>query len=448
MTTPGFDKSYYLNSKLTALKEQYSEWGNKDAAFLESLLAGTFGLTAERHYHLYGYKEGLEPNAFFNHEEYRFAKAESLFKAGKFDSMETALAGFDKAWPEDTYLHYIQFGAAEGVNPSNHFDESRYMADKLAALQSNGATNVAWAGKSIDNLRTFFADAGMTALDHYINYGIREGLTPAGVPANEQVDPADTPWKLPHDNVNIPPSLHLTWANNLEISTAPNSAIGQVTMTTKDQISMGTGFLISPEHVLTSAHVLLDHEGNFDSSADLKFFPALNGDVSTADSYDSGRVWIQKTFPTPELYSTWPDDDLAIIHLNTAIGNDQGYLSPLLYEQIDLTDITIESSGYPAGGIEQDNPATPCQDYYQWQVSGSVVDSIYNNGAIEMTNDMISAPGASGSPIIYTQNNEYFAIGVYSGILDDATPAAAAMDVDSYNWLIGILQQDGFYLDC
>ena len=129
MTTQGFDKSYYLNSKLTALKEQYSEWVNKDTAFLESLLAGTFGLTAEMHYNLYGYKEGLEPNAFFNHDEYRFAKAESLLKTGKFDSMETALAGFDKAWTGDIYLHYMQFGAAEGVNPSNHFDESTAIPD-------------------------------------------------------------------------------------------------------------------------------------------------------------------------------------------------------------------------------------------------------------------------------------------------------------------------------
>jgi len=55
-------------------------------------------------------------------------------------------------------------------------------------------------------------------------------------------------------------------------------------------------------------------------------------------------------------------------------------------------------------------------------------------------------PGASGSPVYYSQNNEVYFTGVLSGVLGDTT-VAAAMDQDSHNWILGIVQQDGYYSD-
>ena len=439
----GFDKSYYLTAKLSALQTKYPEWQTKDIDFLENFLLNV-GLTAETHYSIFGHKEGLDPNPFFNHDEYRFAKAADLVNQQRFGDMEKALDAFDAAWAEDKYLHYLQFGAKEGINPSNSFDESQYLSDKLDLLKANPSTTVKWEDKDVADLRNFFAGISITPLDHFINFGMAEGLSASPVPAVEQVDPLDTPWKMPHDSVTIPPNLSLEWVNSTEITTIPYSTIGQITITFSDYIAIGTGFLVSPEHVLTSAHLLLDENGDFDNLAGLKFFPGLNDNSLTAPFYRGNQAILEKTFSS-DLYPAWPDDDLAVIRLTTPLGNSQGYLKPLRYNQPDLLGLTLESSGYPSGDIEQDNPATRGRDYYQWKVSGSVASSAYSTGEFEMSEHMESSPGASGSPVIYTQNNEYYFIGVYAGQVNN-TPMAAAMDDNSYNWLMGILQEDGYYI--
>ena len=65
MALQGFDKDFYLNAKLAALKAVYPEWVGKTAVQLEDTLLGVYGLTAEDHYNQYGWTEGLAPNAYF-----------------------------------------------------------------------------------------------------------------------------------------------------------------------------------------------------------------------------------------------------------------------------------------------------------------------------------------------------------------------------------------------
>ncbi|MCK5096709.1 MAG: trypsin-like peptidase domain-containing protein, partial [Desulfobacteraceae bacterium] len=401
MALQGFDKSYYLNAKLAALQTEFPEWGDKDTAFLENLLINTYGLTAEMHYSMFGYLEGLEPNNFFIHDEYRFAKAVDLIAKGFYSSTESALDAFDAAWTGDMYLHYLQYGASEGINPSNSFDETQYLTDKLNALQTNASTSAQWTGETVDSLRSFLTGVGMTVVDHYINFGENEGLTVTSVPAEEQVDPAYTPWILPHDNVSLPSSLSLEWVDNTDIATDPHQAIGQVTVTTAGFISIGTGFMISPEHVLTNAHMVLDDAGRLNSNAVITFTPGLNGDASAAASYGYEEAWVEKNFGT-YLYPEWPDDDLAIIKLSEPIGDTFGYLSLEPDINLSLSGISVQSAGYSAGRIEQDDPATPGQDYYQWEVSGTVDQYIFDNGVLELSDSMDVTAGASGSPIYYS----------------------------------------------
>jgi len=192
MALQGFDSSYYLNAKLTALQATESEWALKDTAFLETVLQNVYGLTAEEHYTQYGYAEGLAPNAYFNAAEYKLAKATAMFDAGLYLNIESAQAAFEAAWTGDAYQHYLQYGAAEGINPSNAFDESSYLASKLAALQADTATATEWAGKTVADVEAAFTAAGLTALGHYVAYGATEGIAVTAVPAGEQVTP-DTP---------------------------------------------------------------------------------------------------------------------------------------------------------------------------------------------------------------------------------------------------------------
>jgi len=182
-TSQGFDKEYYLAAKLAQLQAvDPAIWSSYTSAQLETLLA-SYGFTAETHYSQYGYLEGLAPNQYFNHSEYILAKATALCDAGLYATVELATAAFEAAWPGDAYLHYLADGAAEGLNPSNDFDESQYLTDKLAALQASGD----WLGKTIDDLRSLLASVGMTALDHYLNYGWNEGLSVTPVPIDERV---------------------------------------------------------------------------------------------------------------------------------------------------------------------------------------------------------------------------------------------------------------------
>ncbi len=187
MALSGFDKSYYLSAKLQALQAGTLGWAGKDVVYLDVILSNVYNLTAEQHYMKYGYLEGLSPNAYFNHDEYRYAKATDMVKKGLSANIQDALALFSKAWTGDAYQHYIQYGASEGINPSNKFDESEYLESKLSALKSFNNTAGQWAGKSINDLRTFLSRIGLTALEHFLHYGIMEGLTAIPVPINEQV---------------------------------------------------------------------------------------------------------------------------------------------------------------------------------------------------------------------------------------------------------------------
>ncbi len=177
----------YLNAKLQALQSTTPGWAGKDAVYLDSILWNVYNLTAEQHYIRYGYLEGLSPNAYFNHDEYRYAKANDMVNRGLSAGIQEALAVFSRAWPGDAYQHYIQYGALEGINPSNQFDESDYLEVKLTALKSFSTTAAQWAGKTIHDLRAFLSGFGLTVLEHYLSYGMAEGLVSIPVSLNEQV---------------------------------------------------------------------------------------------------------------------------------------------------------------------------------------------------------------------------------------------------------------------
>ena len=196
MALQGFVKEEYLAAKLAALQAAESEWQGKTTAQLEAFLAN-LGMTPEQHYQMYGHTENLAPNNLFNAAEYKLAKATDMFNKGleeggtPYASIEAAQAAFEAAWPHDPYLHYLMYGSSEGINPSNSFDESSYLASKLAALQADSATAAEWAGKTADDLKTVLKDAGFSALGHYQAYGKTEGIAVTAVPDAEKVTTPD-----------------------------------------------------------------------------------------------------------------------------------------------------------------------------------------------------------------------------------------------------------------
>jgi len=216
MALQGFDKDFYLSAKLAALQADpatATEWAGKDTAFLEDKLVNGFGLTAEQHYTMYGYQEGLAPNAFFDPAEYIAAKATAMFNdpSTSYTSIKEAADAFVATWNEigggNVYDHYLQYGAAENVNPSNSFDNSAYLEAKLAELQAAGTPGF----DTVADVEAAFAAAGLTALGHFIEYGQAEGLTAPAVPEDEQVSPDVDP--------GVP-------GETFTLTTAPDNVVG------------------------------------------------------------------------------------------------------------------------------------------------------------------------------------------------------------------------------
>lgn len=187
MSLQGFDKNYYLDAKLSALQATNPEWVGKTTSDLDAALQSA-GLTAEQHYSTYGWKEGLEPNKFFNPEEYVAAKAAQMVSQGLYATASAATAAFNAGWTDNPYNHYLLYGGNEKLNPSNAFDESTYLTDLLTAAKASGATPQT---TTLDDVRAYFAANGLTALGHYIDYGKAEGLHVTVVPAGEQVHAYD-----------------------------------------------------------------------------------------------------------------------------------------------------------------------------------------------------------------------------------------------------------------
>lgn len=195
MALQGFVESDYLAAKLAALQADSAtatDWAGKTTAQLKTFLANV-GFTPESHYQAYGWAEGLAPNDLFNAAQYKLAKATDMFNKGleeggtAYATVADALAAFESAWDFDPYLHYLQYGSAEGINPSNDFDESAYLASKLADLKADSETATEWADKTVDDVKAAFAAAGLSALGHYQAYGEDEGIAVTEVPADEKV---------------------------------------------------------------------------------------------------------------------------------------------------------------------------------------------------------------------------------------------------------------------
>ncbi|GAB2795192.1 hypothetical protein GCM10027040_21970 [Halomonas shantousis] len=188
MALQGFNKEYYLTAKLDALQSDpatSAEWQGSDTVALEQTLINDYGLTPEEHYIRYGYQEGLAPNAYFNSEEYIYAKAQDMVNDGSsdFNSIDEARDYFLSAWNGNVYQHYLEYGASEGINPSNDFDSSAYLQAKLADLQTNGETQY----QSTQDVLNAFDAAGLTPLGHFLAYGQAEGLSAPTVPVEEAV---------------------------------------------------------------------------------------------------------------------------------------------------------------------------------------------------------------------------------------------------------------------
>ncbi len=181
-----FDENYYLASKLAQLQAGETESEVQDIEQLRVAIE-TAGFTVYEHFQQFSLEEGTSPSAYFNTPEYLLAKVQQLNDTTLDDTVwDVALlkqaltdAGYTNAWD-----HFSGPGAQEGVNPSNAFDLSLYLDEKLAQLQQaepQAHWNPAKLQQALDN-------AGLNALTHYLEHGQNEGLAAPVVPEDERVE--------------------------------------------------------------------------------------------------------------------------------------------------------------------------------------------------------------------------------------------------------------------
>lgn len=288
-------------------------------------------------------------------------------------------------------------------------------------------------------------------------YGLEGGL----LRRSDYSEPDDTvvivpnePFDLPHTGVDLKGN-NFDWVNDAE--NLPYSAVGYIRsyFESEDTFYTGSGVMITPVHVLTNAHVVMN-QGVLSES--VLFYPGHNGEnMSMANHIDSVHLYAQSNVDF--MGNFWPDNDIALVTLSEPVGNQTGYASLYASYEDELTGEGVFWAGYPKGNIVQDNPETAWSDVYFWQSFGEIVDysnsayfdpvdnsSLYGgDGQLWLSAAMEAEPGASGSPVFYNSNEGLKVVGVYSGAWD-ATPVAATIDSDTYAWIENIVQNDGYLL--
>ena len=240
-----FEEKNYLNNKAVQLNA--TKFNDKTDWTADSALAAieAAGMSAYEHFVAYGNVENISPNPMFNVAEYLAAKAAQLNSdpdEPKSDWTEAdVLAAFNDAGLT-AWDHYTQYGMYEGINPSNQFDASAYFTAKLAQLQA-AEPDKGWTEESMLDA---FKDAGLNPLEHYAQYGKDEGLSVPPVPSDERVVTDFDPY---------------TPSNPGETFTL-TTGTDHITGTANDDVINGVASSLTADRTLNSEDVIDGAEGN------------------------------------------------------------------------------------------------------------------------------------------------------------------------------------------
>lgn len=189
-----FDTDTYMANKLAQLnrdQEGGKSWTMADVqkAFAEN------GLTPEQHYEKFGKSEGVSPekakSSTFNTDTYLQNKTNQLNRIKQDGRSDWTVADTLNAIAENGMTaqeHAQRHGLNEGVygySSNKGFDTDAYLQNKtnqVNQIQQDGRSN--W---TVDEVTREMAKYGMNPLDHYIQFGMSEGVSPLGKEADENV---------------------------------------------------------------------------------------------------------------------------------------------------------------------------------------------------------------------------------------------------------------------
>ena len=176
MAPAWFDYRVYFNNKLTEWQREDPEAGRTRSDLINTFAENGYDAndpdSMYQHFVDYGNAENVSPNAYFDTYYYFTSKAAQYY--GKdFDAVTKtdviAMEDAFKAAGLSAWDHYIQYGTAEGINPSEYFDTVKYLDAKLAVTP----------GLTMDELLDALKDGGLNPIMHYELYGASEGIEPS-----------------------------------------------------------------------------------------------------------------------------------------------------------------------------------------------------------------------------------------------------------------------------
>lgn len=198
-------------------------------------------------------------------------------------------------------------------------------------------------------------------------------------------------------------------ANSFNLSSYPARTAVALRYYRGDSLKTGcSGILVSPSAVLTAGHCVYDYfTRSFSKFDSLKICPAYNNgmDHPALPVSMAKKIYIFKTY-----YHQSTSDDIALIQLEEPIGLQTGWVG----------------IGYEANLNNYQNKVLhkfsyPCRDLFGNRVfNGDTM--YYNYGYINITSTYlgINSPaatgvqGQSGSSFLYTDNTDYYAVGVFN----------------------------------
>lgn len=180
-----FDESAYFANKAEQLKSVGSEYATWNGSTVRDYFLKN-GIDAYTHFVNHGNAENVSPNSLFKPLDYLQYKADQLNDI-QYDGRDNwTVAEVQQAFDAaglTAWDHYLANGDAEGVNPSQNFDVAAYYEAKAAQLNKiSYEDRTDWTA---DDVKAAFAEAGITALEHYYANGKDEGVKVAKAAAPE-----------------------------------------------------------------------------------------------------------------------------------------------------------------------------------------------------------------------------------------------------------------------
>ena len=225
-------------------------------------------------------------------------------------------------------------------------------------------------------------------------------VSPSYVPEGLTADPPESysPYYLMGNWTAINPATDGQHRNTVHIRiTAPNG-----------RQYIGSGFMIGPSAVATTAHTIYNTAYGGDFFASSAIITPARADSSAPYGSASASQFV--------VYNFWTEDqdveyDWAIIELNSNIGDSVGYLG-LQYQSGSYAGKSVMLNGYPG-------QVNGVQTQIMYQSNGSISNSY--DKLLRSTNTNVDS-GMSGGPVYYhSETSGYTAIALIQGAVSTSS---------------------------